>query len=234
MAGSPSLYDRQGERRHTIYVGAAPEHGKTGFYERMEREIAHIKRLYPHARCVGVADRAKSNWDFLEPHVEEQILDFYHASEYVSQAADAIFSDDPAHRRIWMEEHCSTLKHDWNDARKLLAEWKTQDTTRWHTQRRKQLEASIRYFDNHLHQMHYKRYQDLGMPIGSGVTEAACKTLIKQRLCCSGMRWKENGAQAILSLRALLMTSAPDIREERHACEMHGNHGVGPAKAVGQ
>jgi hypothetical protein len=75
--------------------------------------------------------------------------------------------------------------------------------------RRKQLEASIRrYFDNHLHQMHYKRYQDLGMPIGSGVTEAACKILIKQRLCCSGMRWKENGAQAILSLRALLMTSA--------------------------
>jgi hypothetical protein len=100
----------------------------------MEREIAHIKRLYPHARCVGVADGARSNRDFLEPHVEEQILDFYHASEYVSQAADAIFSDDPAHRRIWMEEHCSTLKHDWNGARKLLAEWKTQDTTGWHTQ----------------------------------------------------------------------------------------------------
>lgn len=68
------------------------------------------------------------------------------------------------------------------------------------------LEDSIRYFENHLHQMHYKRYQDLGMPIGSGVTEAACKTLIKQRLGRSGMRWTEQGAQVILSLRALLLS----------------------------
>ena len=39
------------------------------------------------------------------------------------------------------------------------------------------------------------------------MTEAACKTLIKQRLCCSGMRWKEKGASIILSLRALILTS---------------------------
>ena len=38
------------------------------------------------------------------------------------------------------------------------------------------------------------------------MTEAACKTLVKQRLCRSGMRWKEEGAQMILSLRALLLT----------------------------
>jgi hypothetical protein len=43
-------------------------------------------------------------------------------------------------------------------------------------------------------------------PIGLGVTEAACKTLVKQRLCCSGMRWKEKGAGIILSLRALVLT----------------------------
>ena len=42
------------------------------------------------------------------------------------------------------------------------------------------------------------------LPIGSGVTEAACKTLVKQRLCGSGMRWKNKGAQVILSLRALV------------------------------
>lgn len=48
-------------------------------------------------------------------------------------------------------------------------------------------------------------YQDMGWPIGSGVTEAACKTLVKQRLCRAGMRWTEDGAQTILSLRALLL-----------------------------
>ncbi len=41
------------------------------------------------------------------------------------------------------------------------------------------------------------------LPIGSGVTEAACKTLVKQRMCKSGMRWKEQGASMLLTLRAL-------------------------------
>ncbi len=40
------------------------------------------------------------------------------------------------------------------------------------------------------------------------MTEAACKTLVKQRLCHSGMRWKEAGAQAVLSLRGLTHTDA--------------------------
>lgn len=44
----------------------------------MEREIAHVKRLYPRTRYLGIADGAKSNWDFLEPHVDERMLDFYH------------------------------------------------------------------------------------------------------------------------------------------------------------
>jgi len=51
----------------------------------------------------------------------------------------------------------------------------------------KKLQASITYFRNHLSQMEYTQFRQKNYPIGSGVTEAACKTLIKQRLCCSGM-----------------------------------------------
>jgi hypothetical protein len=76
-----------------------------------------------------------------------------------------------------------------------------------HTQTTQEnLEASITYFHNHLHQMNYSAYREKHYPIGSGVTEAACKTVIKQRLCCSGMRWKETGAAVVLSLRALVLT----------------------------
>lgn len=46
-----------------------------------------------------------------------------------------------------------------------------------------------------------------GLPIGPGVTKAACKSLVKQRLCISGMRWKNNGARIVLSLRALFNTA---------------------------
>jgi len=49
MAGSLSLFDASGQRQHTIYIGAAPEHGKDAFHQRMQREIAHVKALYPQA-----------------------------------------------------------------------------------------------------------------------------------------------------------------------------------------
>ncbi len=54
--------------------------------------------------------------------------------------------------------------------------------------------------------MHYAVYKRLGIPRGSGVTEAACKTVYTQRLKLSGMRWKKAGAQTILNLRVLLLS----------------------------
>ena len=51
--------------------------------------------------------------------------------------------------------------------------------------------------------MDYAESVVLNHPIGSGVTEAACKTIVKQRLCRSGMQWKDKGAGVILRLRAL-------------------------------
>ena len=71
---------------------------------------------------------------------------------------------------------------------------------------KKDLKAAVTYFQNHYQQMDYAAYQKQQLPIGSGVTEAACKTLIKQRLCRSGMRWKDKGARVILSLRELALT----------------------------
>ncbi|UXE59623.1 MAG: hypothetical protein KA717_35070 [Woronichinia naegeliana WA131] len=86
MVGTVSLYDSEGERQPTIYLGAAPEYGKKSFLERLEREIERAKNRYPEATLVGIADEAESNWKFLEKQTEEQILDFYHASGYLGLA----------------------------------------------------------------------------------------------------------------------------------------------------
>jgi len=68
------------------------------------------------------------------------------------------------------------------------------------------LDKAITYFTNQKSRMNYAEYRAKGLSIGSGVTEAACKTLIKQRLCNSGMRWKNTGAQIVISLRAIART----------------------------
>ena len=51
--------------------------------------------------------------------------------------------------------------------------------------------------------MNYYKYTDSVLPIGLGATEAACKVIVKQRMCKSGMRWKNEGAQIVLATRSL-------------------------------
>jgi hypothetical protein len=55
--------------------------------------------------------------------------------------------------------------------------------------------------------MRYAAYKRVGIPRGSGVTEAACKIVYTQRLKLSGMRWKAAGAQTILNLRVVLLSN---------------------------
>ena len=64
------------------------------------------------------------------------------------------------------------------------------------------LKAEITYFENQRDRMDYVRYQALGSPIGSGIVEAACKTLATQRLKRSGTSWGD-GKQAMLTFRSL-------------------------------
>ena len=68
--------------------------------------------------------------------------------------------------------------------------------------------AAITYFTNQSRagRMDYASRVAAGEPIGTGVTEAACKVIVTQRLCGSGMKWKDRGAAAVLSLRCLSYT----------------------------
>jgi hypothetical protein len=207
MVGTVSLYDSEGERQHTIYLGAAPEYGKKSFLERLEREIERAKNRYPEAKLVGIADGAESNWKFLEKQTEEQILDFYHASGYLGALAEALHPNTVSKQKEWLSKNCRELKHEKGKAGELLNLMKEVKEEKSHSKNlTEKLQAAITDYENHQHQMDYAEYLEKEYPIGSGVTEAACKTLVKQRLCCSGMRWKEKGAGIILSLRALVLT----------------------------
>lgn len=209
MVGSISLYDVDGERRHSIYIGAAPEYGKARFFKRFEQEIAHVKKLYPNALYLGIADGAQDNWSFLEQHTTAQILDFFHATEYLTKVADAAHPEKTGkpERQRWLKERCHQLKHEPDAAQEILDEMKILSRRRKLSEvTRENLKAAITYFQNQSPRMNYAANVEAGLPIGSGVTEAACKTLIKQRFCCSGMRWKEKGLKAVLSLRELVQT----------------------------
>ena len=64
--------------------------------------MSHVKATYPEARYVGIADGAKGNWEFLERHTDAQVVDFWHAAEYLGKAAAVIYRASPRRaRRGW-------------------------------------------------------------------------------------------------------------------------------------
>ncbi len=206
MCGTISLYDITGHRQYTIYTGSAPEYGKESFLVQLEREIRHVKQRYPNAHYIGIADGAKENWVFLKKHTEQQILDFFHLSEYIAGAAQALYPDDESLQRKWREDWYHRLKHKQGAAGRLLKELDAAELPRKTVALIEKRHRAVTYLKNNLSLMRYSMAVRNNWPIGSGVTEAACKTLVKQRLCCSGMRWKYESAAIVLGIRALTQT----------------------------
>ena len=209
MVGTLGFYDKAGERQHTIYMAATPEYGKATFLGRLGSEVARVKAKYPEAHYVGIADGAKGNWDFLGEHTDVQVVDFWHAVEYLGKAAAVLYRGHPATREKWMEDNCHTLKHDPGGAEAVLKQLRSRAKERPWAKDDEDVRRAVTYFANQCGagRMDYASRVAAGEPIGSGVTEAACKVLVKQRLCGSGMKWSEPGAAAVLSVRCLTYTT---------------------------
>lgn len=210
MCGSIAFYDKNGERLHTIYCSATPEYGKEKFKMKFAREIERVKEKFPDVLYIGLADGAKDNWTFLKQYTKRLLLDFYHAREYISKAASAIFGRDTINKKIWEDNFSSALKHKQGSANRFIKELETQRANldkKNFIERDEEIRQVITYYKNHKDKMFYSRHIKDNLPIGSGVTEAACKVLIKQRMCISGSRWKDDGASCVLALRTLKLTT---------------------------
>jgi hypothetical protein len=130
------------------------------------------------------------------------ILDFYHATEHLMQMADALYGEGSpqakkAYRR-W-RRRCLADKID-----QVIEEAKTQLPKAG--KHRALAQKQINYFARNRSRMQYKTFRQAGYFIGSGVVEAACKTVVGQRLKQSGMRWGLEGAGHLLTVRSALLS----------------------------
>lgn len=203
MVGTISFYDGEGERIATTYVANTPEAGKGEFYAKMERELEGVRARHPAARYAGVIDGAHDLWAWLEPRCSWAVVDFWHASEYLAGAAPGMARGKRA-QAAWLEAACHRLKHDRGAAAALLGEFRAARARLGDGARAAGgLDRAASYFGNHLARLDYHTHNAMGLPIGSGVTEAACKSVVKERLCGSGMKWTTAGAADVLCLRAM-------------------------------
>ena len=134
----------------------------------------------------------------------EEVIDFYHAAGHLDTALAAAYGDTHPKRRAQFEKQRHVLLEDYKGVEKVIRSLvHLRDTY----PRRKKIARELKYFRRNRHRMRYTALKEQGLPIGSGVTEAACKTLATQRMKRSGMRWGEQGGQAILSFRALVQSN---------------------------
>jgi hypothetical protein len=211
--GTISFHDEDGTRLHTRYIGATPEEGKTDFLAHLEAEWNEAVARYPKAFLQGLTDGAPWIRKWLIDKTEIQLLDFYHLAEHICDAGAAMFDKDTQEYEGYTKYWCSHIKHSNDGVYKLIKELKGVLAGKIEMDgMRKKIDAEtlrkvIGYLKNQAERTDYLTELENNRPIGSGVTESACKTLIKARLCQSGMRWKKEGASNIIAIRALILTA---------------------------
>jgi len=131
-----------------------------------------------------------------------KVVDWWHASEHIWAVAKAVYGEGTAAAEGWAQARCDELwKGQWSALESAMEQLESsQDETR------KLIQQEQQFFHNHKGRMDYPHYRHRGLPIGSGSVESACKNVVGARCKQSGMRWTEQGAQAVLSLRTELLS----------------------------
>jgi hypothetical protein len=224
-AATVSVRDRQGRRLYTAYLGRMPEKEQ----QTLSRQLTHLLLLLP-TLWTGTALR----WQYLSDGGQqaaayfrqvlrrlhdpstgrrwcwERAFDFYHASSYLTKLAEALFGGTRA-GLAWAAKMRHWLRHQPGGVQRVLysaaALRARRDLT---TAEEKAYDQGWGYLHKRKGQMDYAGYRRRGLALGTGVTEAACKTVFGQRLKQSGMRWQKEGGQVIVDLRVLVLSRVWD------------------------
>jgi hypothetical protein len=219
-AGTVTVLDRRGRRLGTVYLAYVPESKQGTLSQQLTRLVEEVlrrwQRLLP--RLCYVTDAGDNETSYYQtvlrrmrhPRTGERlewtrVVDFYHASERLWKMADALFGSGPA-AKSWARRMRMLLKQANGVRRVLNSAAVLRGRHRLTGAAKKAFNKAYHYLRQRTKYMRYAAYKRLGIPRGSGVTEAACKTIYTQRLKLSGMRWKKAGAQAILNLRVVLLS----------------------------
>ena len=207
--GTLSHYDGAGERLRTRRHARMPEPGKRSLKRQLVAEVEHALNSQPQLRLVKVADGARDNWEFLAKELPpgEEVVDLYHAAEHLRRAFGQVYGEASPKAQASFEEYRHLLLKAEDGVGKVIR------TLAYHHGRKrrcKALKQELEYFRRNRARMDYARLRAQNLPIGSGVVEAACKTLVTQRMKRSGQRWSIDGGQAILTFRALAQSERFD------------------------
>lgn len=215
-----TVYDRRGKRLGTVYLAYAPELGQQTMTDELTALLLEVLRQWegPLPRLVYLTDAGATETQYLKKVLKklrhprsgqrlswQWIVDFYHAAQRLTTMGESLFGAGRA-AKDWAARMRKLLKKPNGPFRVLHSAAALRDRQRMSATAKKEFQTAYNYLRERTRYMHYAEFRAQGLPIGSGITEAACKTVFTQRLKLSGMRWTNAGAQVILNLRVILLS----------------------------
>lgn len=154
---------------------------------------------------IFVADGAEWIWRIVEHHYPQavQIVDWYHACQYLSPVAQAAFSDK-ARQEAWLKAVKALL---WEGQLDAVIAACVQHVRPHLTRNDDPTQKAVTYYTNNRQRMDYATYRARGYMIGSGSMESGCKQIGFQRLKIAGARWSADGARKIAKARAAFLSA---------------------------
>jgi len=226
-----SVLDRRGKRVGTAYLGLMPESGQRTLTDQLTGLLqAILSRVdSQNLRLVYVSDEGHHPSTYYHQVLKQmvdprrpwrrlawlRIVDFYHACGYVQQLADTIFGAGDAAQH-WAKEMRHVLKTKADGAARVLKSASALRRHRGLCGQAKLYHQAYRYIKTRTQWMRYHSYKRQKLPLGSGITEAACKVVFTQRLKRSGMSWTIAGGQVILDLRVIRLSRVWDEVHQRY------------------
>jgi hypothetical protein len=216
--GTVSFWDKNGEWLKTIYLGQMPSYRKLTLVERLEKEFCAVHAQRPDLHVVLASDGAPTQWEELRAMAKRvlgrtpwtELLDFFHCASRLGMAAKAIWGT--AEEATVTGEHWKTVLREKTRGAALVLKSLDYQRSVAEASTAKALTKAMSYIARHKKEgrLHYAAAKREGLPIGTGVTEAAAKTLVSVRMKRSGARYSDHGGQTILTLRAALLSDRFD------------------------
>ena len=223
--GTVTVSDRRGQRLGTVYLALAPESGQHQMTDQLTGLIEEVLQRWegPRPRPAYVTDAGDHETKYFEqvlrpmihprtgdPLEWQRIIDFYHGMERVWKLAGALCGSDTREGGSWARMMGRLLKKPNGPFRVLHSAAALKGRRELNRVEQKEYRKAYNYLRRRTGWMQYHEYARLQLPLGSGIVEAACKTIYTQRLKLSGMSWKKTGAQVILDLRVVLLSEVWD------------------------
>jgi hypothetical protein len=201
------------ERLNAVYVAQMPEENAVDFKQKFEAEVvAALEKLPSDIPNIILNDGGRNLWSYIDSTTLfddfEKLIDFHHVREHISTTAEGIFGKDSQDGRDWYHKmEGLLLSYDDGAARVIRSIEYYLDKEKRDSNRQKLIQSGLTFMNNNAHRMEYKRFRDNGWAIGSGPVEAACKSIVKLRMCRNGMRWSVTGGQVILTMRSIVKSN---------------------------